>query len=63
MAESGNLLTVKNVTGYPAEGFRYRLYALTKQGSFSKIIDKPGDMAYSMESIDVSSNEWIKSPF
>ena len=54
---------VKYVTGYPAEGQLYKLFAMTKEGPYTKVIDKKEDMVHSHDFIDINSGEWTKAPY
>ena len=56
-------LRCKFVTGYPAEGQLYKLYAMTSDGSYTRTISKPEEMVHSNDMIDISSGDWTKAPY
>lgn len=60
---SESRIQVKYVSGYPSEGQQYKLYAMTKEGPYTKIIAKKEDMVHSSDYIDIKSGEWTKAPY
>ena len=54
------MIKVRVVNGYPYEGRKYQLYAVTEKGNYSKVIENKRDMVHSWDMIDLS--EWTLNP-